>query len=112
MHIAFFRMIPAVGTTVVLIMFRSYHNAVFSLGVERRLEIFLLICYCSRCGGIYLCGVAGGRKENRSLKGAFIRIAEGQVDYKIPLKGLKEVSQKEYSRGVLIVSVMVWMQSG
>lgn len=63
---------------------RIYHNAVLWASGD---GIFLLIAIAADVAAfIYVVSQAAGRKQ--IVKGIH-RIAEGQVDYKIPLKGLK-----------------------
>ena len=69
------------GRTTVPYHDRIYHNAVFWA-----MDMEFADRHCSRCGGIYLAVLqAAGRKQ--IVKG--IHRMACQVDYKIPLKGLK-----------------------
>ena len=90
---AFFRMIPAVGRQCLIMIAFIITQFLWASGDG----IFLLIASAADVAAfIYVMLQAAGRKQ--IVKGIH-RIAEGQVDYKIPLKGLKG-EQKDIAESI------------
>ena len=90
---AFFRMIPAVGRQCLIMIAFIITQFLWASGDG----IFLLIAIAADVAAfIYVVSQAAGRKQ--IVKGIH-RIAEGQVDYKIPLKGLKG-EQKDIAESI------------
>lgn len=90
---AFFRMIPAVGRQCLIMIAFIITQFLWASGDG----IFLLIAIAADVATfIYVVSQAAGRKQ--IVKGIH-RIAEGQVDYKIPLKGLKG-EQKDIAESI------------